>query len=80
VLSVFWVALDHEAPALGMEARRYFDHDAAHREDPGAEVQVPDPELGQLAPPQAAFDVGFREESDVSVRERRIEGVELLRG
>lgn len=77
VFLVFRVGLDQEAPALRMVVPGKFDHSAADGKDAGLEVQVADTELGQLAPAQPAFDVGFHQQLGVGVGERPVEAIEL---
>jgi hypothetical protein len=78
VLLVLGVVLDQEPAALGMELRVDLDDRTAHGQDPGPEVKVRYPKLGQLTPPQAALDVGLDQQLRLRVGKRRVEHVELL--
>jgi hypothetical protein len=54
VFPVLRVVLDEEPAAVRVEPRARLDDHPAHRQDPGAEVQVPWPQFGELAPAQPA--------------------------
>jgi hypothetical protein len=57
MLLVLGIVLDEEAASLGMEPWWQFDDHPADRQDAGAEVEVPGPQFGELAPAQPALDV-----------------------
>lgn len=62
---VLGVVLDLEPLPVGVELGVQFDHSAADGQDPKPDVEVVDAKLGQLAPAQAALDLGFGEQPEV---------------
>jgi len=78
VLLVLRVLLDQEPLAGRVELRVHLDDSPADRQDPGPEIKVLHAEFGQLAPPQAALDVGLDQEPGAIIGKRPVNGVELL--
>jgi len=64
-LPALGIVLDHEPAAGRMLAGAQLDYRPADGQDPGGRVQVADPQLGQLAPAQAAFNVGLDQQPEV---------------
>jgi len=80
VLLVLGVVLDQE-PATGRAFLAGDLHDsAADGKDPRDRIQITGPQLGQLTPPQAAFNVGLHQQPGIRVRQRCIQQVELRDG
>lgn len=78
VLLVLRVVLDEEVAAVRMELRVELHDRAADREDAGSGVEVLGAQLAELAPAEAAPDLGFGEEAEGPLGERVVDVVELL--
>jgi hypothetical protein len=71
---------DQEPFAVRVELAVQLDDLAADREHPGDEVKVSDPELGQLAPAEPAFDGCLDQELGICVGQGVVDRAELLWG
>ena len=77
VFLVLRVVLDQEPAAGWVLLPGQLDDSAADGKDAGLDVQVVDPQLSQLTPAQAAFDVRLDQQLGVRIRQRLVEAVEL---
>jgi hypothetical protein len=79
VLLVLWIGLYEKPLAIGVEFRIHLHHRPAHRQDPAPVIEVFDPQLSELPPPQPALDVCLDKQPRIRVRKCLVDRVELLR-
>jgi hypothetical protein len=80
VLLVLRVVLDEEVAALRVELRVELHDRAADREDARLKVEVLGTQFAELAPAEAALDLGFGEEPEGAFGEGVVDVIELLGG